>query len=195
MKQIPLKSFYFLRHGETDWNRADKVMGKQDIPLNDLGLAQALIAQKLLKSKSISTIISSPLLRARQTAYVIQQSISVPLIEIDELEEVCFGEKEGQKIENNLWINNWIDGNKIKGSENYIDCFKRVKRGLEKALQHLSPVLIISHGIVNLIIQKILRVQIIDLDNCETIFYHAPHNPNYPWGVSLSRGRDIYEYE
>lgn len=28
------KSFYFVRHGETDWNKEQKVMGQADIPLD-----------------------------------------------------------------------------------------------------------------------------------------------------------------
>ncbi len=36
---LPNKSFYFIRHGETDWNKRHIIMGSIDIPLNDLGIA------------------------------------------------------------------------------------------------------------------------------------------------------------
>lgn len=39
---LTTKPFYFLRHGETDWNKERKWQGSQDIPLNDTGIAQAL---------------------------------------------------------------------------------------------------------------------------------------------------------
>lgn len=71
MNKILLKPFYFLRHGETDWNLEHKAMGSQDIPLNNRGLSQVLNAVKLLKNESIGTIVSSPLLRARKTADII----------------------------------------------------------------------------------------------------------------------------
>jgi len=41
------KSFYFLRHGETDWNKQQKIMGQSDIPLNKTGVLQArTVAEK-----------------------------------------------------------------------------------------------------------------------------------------------------
>jgi broad specificity phosphatase PhoE len=196
MTQIPLKPFYFLRHGETDWNREHKAMGSQDIPLNDRGLSQALIARELLKNKSIGTIVSSPLLRARQTADIIQQSISAPVMEITELQEACWGEKEGGLKGNGLWINAWREGEEIKDAEQYTDFVGRVTLGLEKALQYPGPVLIVSHGGVYWGVQHILALPMVDLGNCELVFHQPPHHPSNPWGIyPLSEGRDFYEYE
>ena len=38
---IPKRDFYFLRHGQTDWNAEGRFQGHSDIPLNALGLSQA----------------------------------------------------------------------------------------------------------------------------------------------------------
>lgn len=43
---IPHIPFYFLRHGETDWNLQRKMMGGVDIPLNATGRAQAEAARQ-----------------------------------------------------------------------------------------------------------------------------------------------------
>lgn len=53
MKGLPLKPFYFLRHGETDWNLEHRAMGSQDVPLNDLGVSESLKASSFF---SIITI-------------------------------------------------------------------------------------------------------------------------------------------
>lgn len=95
MTGLPLRPFYFLRHGQTDWNLEHRAMGSQDIPLNDRGISQGLNAAELLKNEPIATIVSSPLRRARKTADIIAQHIKAPVIEITELQEVCWGEKEG----------------------------------------------------------------------------------------------------
>lgn len=38
---IPHQPFYFMRHGEMDWNRSNLIMGQMDIPLNETGIRQA----------------------------------------------------------------------------------------------------------------------------------------------------------
>ena len=40
---------YVVRHGETDWNKLHKVMGRVDIPLNETGKSQAKITSEKLK--------------------------------------------------------------------------------------------------------------------------------------------------
>ena len=32
---------YLVRHGETDWNREQRLQGTRDVPLNETGVAQA----------------------------------------------------------------------------------------------------------------------------------------------------------
>ena len=55
-----------VRHGRTEANAARKLQGLLDLPLDDVGYAQAAgVAQWLGKP---DRVISSPLVRARQTA-------------------------------------------------------------------------------------------------------------------------------
>jgi broad specificity phosphatase PhoE len=193
---IPLKPFYFLRHGQTDWNLEHRAMGSQDIPLNDQGVSQALNASELLKNEPIATIVSSPLLRARKTADMIAEHIKVPVIEITELQEACFGEKEGWLQGNGLWINGWRDGDEIKGAEKYSDFSSRIKSGITKALDHKGLVLIVSHGGVYRFIQEVLGLPIIYLGNAEPVFHNPPEHPSHPWSIyPLSAETSLYDYE
>lgn len=91
LNMIKLKDFYYLRHGETDWNREHRGMGQKDIPLNSRGIEQAQAAALILTKESINTICYSPLERAKNTAEIIAAQTKSKLIEISELTECCWG--------------------------------------------------------------------------------------------------------
>jgi probable phosphoglycerate mutase len=97
---------YFLRHGETDWNAEGRLQGRQDIPLNALGRAQAARAGKTLKKLLASagvapeslTFQCSPLGRTRQTLEIARRELGLPPEGgdfDDRLVEFTFGRWEG----------------------------------------------------------------------------------------------------
>jgi probable phosphoglycerate mutase len=57
-----------IRHGETAWNAEGRVQGQTDVPLSDVGYAQARAVAAALSGERFAAIYSSDLLRARQTA-------------------------------------------------------------------------------------------------------------------------------
>ena len=70
---------YIVRHGETDWNKAHKVQGRTDIPLNDYGRRLAGETAEGMKDIPIDLGFTSPLLRAKETAQIILKGRNVPL--------------------------------------------------------------------------------------------------------------------
>ncbi len=52
--------FYFLRHGETHWNRSGTTQGQIDSKLNETGIAQAEPAAEALAGEPIERIVASP---------------------------------------------------------------------------------------------------------------------------------------
>jgi len=62
----------FLRHGQTDYNAKNLMMGQLDIPLNDTGVQQAKMISTVLSNMAIATIHSSPLQRCTKTAHIIK---------------------------------------------------------------------------------------------------------------------------
>ena len=92
------RSFYFLRHGETEWNREGRIQGHTDIPLNDTGRSQAEQVVPILTRAPIHRIVVSTLSRAYETASIINAALQKPLAVDEGLKERHFGEYEGLSI-------------------------------------------------------------------------------------------------
>ncbi len=86
---------YMIRHGETDWNKAGKVQGHSDIPLNEYGRELARRTGEGMRKLSIDLAYTSPLIRARETAEIVLAGREIPLIEEPLIQEIGFGDYEG----------------------------------------------------------------------------------------------------
>lgn len=85
-----------VRHGQTDWNKAGKLQGQVDIPLNEVGRAQAAEAARGLLDSGITRIVTSTLGRAMETGAIIAAHLGLPDPTQDEgLLERAYGEFEG----------------------------------------------------------------------------------------------------
>ncbi|MBH5317941.1 histidine phosphatase family protein [Paenibacillus sp. GSMTC-2017] len=87
-----------VRHGQTDWNAKGIIQGQTDIPLNEEGISQATaLAERLSEEDSIwDAVISSDLMRARDTAVIIAEKLGIPLLTADtRFRERSFGQVEG----------------------------------------------------------------------------------------------------
>lgn len=92
-----MTELFLVRHGETEWNRARRIQGRTDIPLNDTGRAQARATGRLLaRRRHWDGVITSPLNRARETAAIIAEELGLPEPEVDDaLVERDYGDAEG----------------------------------------------------------------------------------------------------
>jgi alpha-ribazole phosphatase/probable phosphoglycerate mutase len=88
---------FFIRHGETNWNREFRYQGSSDVELNEEGARQARSAGIRLAGIVPLKIYSSPLKRALRTAEIILENNSgeAPLELCDDLREISFGSWEG----------------------------------------------------------------------------------------------------
>lgn len=84
------------RHGETPWNAEGRYQGQVDIPLSEVGVAQATALGARLQPLRIDRAVASPLARATRTAQLALGEARAPLLQIDEgLKEIGHGDWEG----------------------------------------------------------------------------------------------------
>ena len=93
-----MKDIFLFRHGETDWNLSDRIQGQTDIPLNAEGRLQAQELGKKLVPLKLEIILSSPLIRASETAQIANRQLNIPIIFSDHLKEASLGEVEGMTL-------------------------------------------------------------------------------------------------
>ena len=103
---MPRPTLYFIRHGETEWNREHRLQGQHDIPLNARGRVQAARCGEVLrdlleregKAAAEYSYVSSPLGRARETMELMRAAMGLePLAYRTDarLMEMSFGRWEG----------------------------------------------------------------------------------------------------
>ncbi len=175
---------YVVRHGQTQWNLEKKIQGRADKPLNERGKLQAIETRKKLLNKNIDLIICSPLLRAIQTADIINKSRNIPIEYDNRVIERSFGELEGCQI-NAVDFNSFWDYYKnigYKNVETMHELFERIYDFLKdiKNQYEDKDILIVSHGGVGMPIDCFFSNNIpkgslieagLQLKNCEVKEY------------------------
>ncbi len=150
---------YIVRHGETEWNKARRIQGQVDIPLNEFGRRLAQKTAKGLSDIHFDLCYSSPLSRAKETAALILAGRKTPVIEDERIVEMAFGEYEGRCCARSGWdlpeeFRRFFDGpDKYQapaGGESFAQVKKRTKEFLEeicaRAEYQDSNILITTHG-------------------------------------------------
>lgn len=153
---IPPVPFYFLRHGETDWNLRGVLQGAIDIPLNSTGLAQAHAAAARFAGVTIATVVASPLSRARVTAEITAAALGLPVEFEPDIAEVSWGVREGTPDED--VIDRWLGGETPEGGEPINSFNARIAAGMTRALARPGPVLVVAHGGVFRAVRSLLRL-------------------------------------
>ena len=150
--------FYFLRHGETQWNKDKICQGQMDSQLNDTGRAQATSAAIALKEEQIARIICSPLSRTRHTAEAVQKYHDLEIVFDDDLREVNLGDHQGKPLGNwalDFWQGNYAPPN----GETYQQFCDRVWAAMQRAIALGPNTLIVAHGGLWMAAQEHVRLE------------------------------------
>lgn len=71
----------WVRHGQSTWNAMDRMQGHElSPPLTELGRQQAALAAEALADRAVVRILSSPAVRATQTADIIAARLGLDVV-------------------------------------------------------------------------------------------------------------------
>lgn len=133
---------FLVRHGVTDWHDQGRVLGQRDIPLNATGAAQAEDVAEALSEIKIADVISSPLVRAVQTAEVIGQKFGIQVARDPRFNDFRVGKWEGMKYEEisaspeyQRFLADPMSERIPGGGESMADIRKRAVGGVEQSLE------------------------------------------------------------
>lgn len=163
------KSFYFIRHGQTDLNLRGIVQGRGvNSPLNSNGFQQAKAFFEAYQHIPFDKIYTSTLLRTQQTVEDFLTK-GIPSEQLEGLDEISWGVYEGQEQDETImkgfqevvesWRNNDLDLS-IEGGESPNQLVERQKEAIAHmvAQQNEEKVLVCMHG-------RALRVMLCHLTN------------------------------
>lgn len=186
VQSIPPRSFLFVRHGQTDWNRDGRFLGRTDLALNETGLAQARQAATRLAPVEFDLIVTSPLVRAMETASIIGTALKRPLRMETLLVECDFGVLEGASIARTMWRNGLTRKDQLagllgEGGENWGDLLRRSRLALQRWLSRApaGTIVFVGHDAI---------LQAICAQLCRTWFDSA-HGVPYRFAPAEDRWR------
>lgn len=144
------------RHGRTAWNAERRFQGHSDVPLDNVGLAQAKAAAVLLAQMNPSAIVSSDLGRAQQTANELAQLTGLPIGTDRKLRETFAGEWEGlnrAELEAKFGeeLAAWAAGSNLQpgGGERRSEVCDRMLAAISQALEPVpagGTLVVVTHG-------------------------------------------------
>ena len=148
-----------IRHGQTDWNKEQRVQGVSDIPLNATGIAQAeALAERFLTEirEEWHALHSSPLGRAVETATPLSRELGLEIRPLPEFRERNYGKGEGL-----VWTEiHRLYGDTVPGRETPAEVRERTLPALLRLIEQ-SPMdnqIIMSHGgTIRTVLQTLTR--------------------------------------
>jgi broad specificity phosphatase PhoE len=149
-----MTTVYLARHGESDWNAANRFQGHSDRPLTELGRRQAEALAELVAAHKVDAIYSSPLIRALETARIVAARTGLEVFEDEDLREVDTGSWSGllrAEVQERFpeGFERWISGGAgWEDGETYEEMAARTLKAVSR-IAEANPdgrILVVSHG-------------------------------------------------
>ena len=152
------RTWYLVRHGETEWNAVSRMQGQLDSRLTLLGREHAKRSGRLLARLGVDAVFASPLGRVRETIAIIAEDVPRPVVFDDRLKEWSGGAWSGELYadlehkwpsEFAAWKADRYHYRSPGGGENFVDLAIRARAFLGDAAASGDRIAIIAHGFLN----------------------------------------------
>jgi len=165
-------TLYLVRHGETNYNKENRVQGHEDSLLTDFGKQQAAALATAFESTSIDQMYASPLTRASDTANAIASNHDdLDVTPLDEFKELHCGDFQGMlldEIRESRWEEwqHFLSSPNVapSGGESMNQLYVRVSKAMEMILNGAGEdetIVCVSHaGVVRMSMAYLMNVQV-----------------------------------
>ncbi len=143
-------NLYLIRHG-----RQNSTLCNVDVELSSIGQNQAELLRNRLEGYPIDALYCSHLIRAKQTAEIINQGLTLPITIREDLQEISFGLLTGM-TEQYIWEHfrefkeeqyKLLDDIPYPGGENGTSVYERAMPIIQEILQSgKKNIVIVTHG-------------------------------------------------
>ena len=141
-----MTDIYLCRHGRTPLNAAGTLRGRLDPDLDMIGMSEARGLSEHLKNIPFSMLLSSPLLRAVQTAADLSDELGLPVETDARLLDRDYGQFNGEQ--ESVLIKEYGSVDATPGVESLEDVTSRALSLISEVVQAPGPVAIITHCVV-----------------------------------------------
>jgi broad specificity phosphatase PhoE len=154
-----------IRHGLTEWNVEGRFQGQSDLPLSQEGTEQARrLAERMARMDPPDRIVTSPLLRAVETAEIAFEGQPVTIE--PRLMELHFGAFEGRTLAENLAEDAWRSWARdpylqpAPGGESYRELRERAVAWYRELPHDAAHVVAVTHsGTIQMLLAHVLGIE------------------------------------
>lgn len=158
-----------VRHAETEASTRGRCYGSLDVGLSPLGRSQCAALARALSAESISAVVTSPRVRAVETATAIAEPHGIEVRFDTDLQELDFGELEGRTYDEiaasqpELYAQWMTQPTRVRfpGGEGYADLANRAARAvrsLRAELDGRTAVAVTHGGVVRAVLSSVLAI-------------------------------------
>ncbi len=188
---MSVRKVFFIRHGQTDFNRERRLQGAMPVPLNECGRSQSRLLAEYLNTIPIDAIYTSPRSRALETAGIIGAILRQPVRQDERLAEIAFGDFEGltfAEVETRFprAYRKWESGYRpyrVPGGESRLDVQRRMQAAWDDitSVSDMKTVAMVGHSSAMMILLA-------------SMFAHLPDKPMKNTSITtLERLEDIWQ--